>query len=60
MRVFPVKNGPRLRDPFTRQHILDEGQDVPADPYWLQRVAHGDVTLEAPEPDAAKPDDDAK
>jgi hypothetical protein len=48
MKVFPVAGG-RVRDPRTRAVISADGCEVPDnDFYWLRRIAHGDVTTEAP------------
>jgi hypothetical protein len=59
MYVYPVKGGEGLRDPVTRAIIPKEGREVPPDPFWLQRLAHGDVTLEAPEPEPEPPHPEA-
>jgi hypothetical protein len=53
MKVYPVKGGEGLRDPATRRIVPAEGLEVPMDPFWLQRLAHGDVTSE---PAVTEPD----
>jgi len=45
MFVKPIPGG-TVRDPHTKQIIPAEGVKVnDTDPYWIQRVAHGDVTV---------------
>lgn len=39
--------GRLVRDPITRQHIPESGADVPESPYWLRRLAAGDVVAAA-------------
>lgn len=46
--------GVKVRDPRTKQHLIDAGVDVPdGDTYWLRRIADGDVV--EVKPAAAKP-----
>ena len=47
--------GLKVRHPETRQHIPDEGIEVPeTDTYWARRLMDGDVVLVTP-PAAAPP-----
>jgi hypothetical protein len=48
MKIYPVAGHEGLRDPVTRRKIPAEGLEVPETPFWLRRLAHGDVTDEAP------------
>lgn len=44
MQVFPV-SGRLVRDPVTGQELSAEGMTVSdKDPFWLRRLADGDVT----------------
>lgn len=42
MYVKP-REGVRVRDPDTKQHIPVTGREVPESSYWLRRLADGDV-----------------
>lgn len=42
MHVRPAP-GCAVRDPFTRELLLEEGADVPATEFWLRRLLQGDV-----------------
>ncbi len=42
----------RVLDPETGHALPETGAEVPATPYWLRRVADGDVTF-PPTPDQA-------
>lgn len=53
MKIYPVKGGEGLRDPLTKRRIPAEGLDVTPDPFWLQRLAHGDVSEKTPGEQAA-------
>jgi hypothetical protein len=51
MKVYPAPGERRVRDKVTLAIVTDEGKEVADnDLYWLTRLAHGDVTLEAPQP----------
>jgi len=54
MKVYPVPGGEGLRDPRTKRRIPAEGLEVPEDNFWRRRLAHGDVTLDAPKVEAAE------
>lgn len=47
MFVKPAE-GVKVRDPVTLHHIPADGTEVPADTYWLRRVAAGDVVVADP------------
>jgi hypothetical protein len=49
MKVIPVAGG-LVRDPRTRARVTEAVEVPDNDFYWLIRIAHGDVTLEEPEP----------
>jgi hypothetical protein len=53
MKIYPVKGGEGLRDPRTKRRIPAEGLEVTLDPFWLQRLAHGDVSEKTPDEQAA-------
>lgn len=43
------KNDGTVRDPHTKALLPPEGAEVPNDdPFWIQRVAHGDVVVDSP------------
>lgn len=48
------REGVRVRDPDTRQHLPDEGREVQLSAYWLRRRADGDVVELNPIPEHAK------
>jgi len=43
MRVKPFIEGATIRDPVTRQPILDEGSDVPDNTFWVRRFLAGEI-----------------
>jgi hypothetical protein len=45
MKIYPVE-GRLIRDPATGREVTDpKGTDVPEnDPFWLRRLADGDVS----------------
>lgn len=47
--VFKIKPalGLKVRDPVTKQHLKDEGEQKPRSTYWLRRQAAGEV-IEVP------------
>lgn len=48
MFIYP-KPGVSTRDPVKKDLLPETGRDVPAgNPYWLRRVADGDVTTTKP------------
>lgn len=47
LRVKPAA-GLLVRAPDTREPLPAAGAEVPATPYWLRRLADGDVTLQPP------------
>ena len=48
--VVKPREGVRVRDPRTRQHIsADKGTKVPKDAFWLRRLKAGDVVEAASE-----------
>jgi Protein of unknown function (DUF2635) len=53
MHITPAE-GLAVRDPLTRRPIPTAGIDIAAtdgfaaDPYWRERIAHGDVVVTAP------------
>jgi len=53
--VYPVPDGPKVRDPQTLQHVPDEGLAVVRTTYWLRRINEGDVTTSKPTAKQAKP-----
>lgn len=42
MYVKPAA-GILVRDPITRQHLPEDGMEVPDSQYWQRRIADGDV-----------------
>lgn len=52
MKVYPVA-GRLVRHPGTGETVPAAGLIVPRSPYWLRRLACGDVTT-APEPSVEK------
>lgn len=52
--VYPVPDGPQVRDPQTMQHVPAEGLAVPRSTYWLRRISEGDVTTSKPASKQAK------
>jgi hypothetical protein len=55
MYVYP-KAGVRTRDPVKKDLLPESGREVPnGDPYWLRRIADGDVKVGKPAPAKAKP-----
>lgn len=45
----------RVLDPDTGLPLPEVGADVPATPYWLRRLAEGDVIVPAPLPSRKAP-----
>jgi hypothetical protein len=37
--------GLKVRDPISKLHLAESGQEVPESSYWLRRLADGDVLL---------------
>lgn len=55
MRVYPAA-GLLCRDPVKKDLLPATGRDVDdADPFWLRRIADGDVVTELPKPTRAVP-----
>ena len=52
------REGVQTRDPVLRDMLPPEGREVQPDPYWLRRIADGDVeeAEQPPPPPAPAPD----
>lgn len=44
-----------VRDPITLKPLSDDGEEKPADSYWLRRVRSGDVVVVEKRPAPATP-----
>ena len=42
--VKPAK-GVKVRHPYTRKHIKEEGEPVEKNHYWIRRIEEGDVKM---------------
>lgn len=50
------KNAQRkVRIPHTHALLANDGEEVPANAFWLRRIAHGDVVLADPPATPADP-----
>lgn len=53
MHIYPAP-GLSVRDPVKKDLLPDKGRTVDdKDPYWLRRIADGDVVKELPKPPRA-------
>jgi hypothetical protein len=41
--VFVTPVAPLVRDPVSKKPLPPEGREVPETPYWMRRLAEGDV-----------------
>ncbi len=39
------KAGLKVRDPISKTHLLEAGEDKPESSYWVRRLASGDVVM---------------
>ncbi len=53
--VKPARAGLVVRDPATRQKLAADGESKRRTPYWLRRIADGDVKVVTPAPKAPAP-----
>lgn len=51
--LYPVP-GRLVRDPITGREVTGPTSVSETDPFWLRRLADGDVTQDAPKPEPSK------